>query len=72
MLNLINHQPDIDKIVLYIKDSFEAKYKLLINKPDGAGITHLNDPQAFIESSNNMDGIYKNIEEYSPNKKQKN
>ena len=62
----MNHQPDIAKIVLYIKDSYEAKYKLLIN------IIHLNDPQTFIESSNNMDDIYKNIEEYHPNKKQKN
>ena len=27
--------------------------------------------RAFIEYSNNMDDIYKNIEEYSPNKKRK-
>ena len=25
LLNLINHQPDIDKIYLYAKDVFEAK-----------------------------------------------
>ena len=29
----------------------------------------LNDSKAFIEYSNNMDNIYKNIEEYNPNKK---
>ena len=26
LLNLINHQPDIDKIVLYIKDLYKPKY----------------------------------------------
>ena len=30
LLNLINHQPDIDKIYLYAKDPYEAKYQLLI------------------------------------------
>ena len=33
--------------------------------------THLNDSKAFIEYSNYMDDIYKNIEEYNPNKKRK-
>ena len=32
---------------------------------------HVNDSKAFIEYSNNMDNIYKNIEEYNPNKKRK-
>ena len=27
-----NQRPDIDKIYLYIKDPFESKYQLLINK----------------------------------------
>ena len=26
LLNLINYQPDIDKIYLYAKDPYEAKY----------------------------------------------
>ena len=30
---------------------------------------YLNDSEAFIEFSNDMDDIYKNIEEYNPNKK---
>ena len=30
LLNLISHQPDIDKIYLYAKDSFEAKYQYFI------------------------------------------
>ena len=28
LLNLINNQPDIDKIYLYSKDPFEAKYHI--------------------------------------------
>ena len=32
LLNLIKHQlPDIDKIYLYVKDSFASKYQMLIN-----------------------------------------
>ena len=32
LLNLINNQPDIDKIDLYGKDPYEAKYQYLIKK----------------------------------------
>ena len=32
LLNLINNQLDIDKIYLYAKDPYEAKYQYLINK----------------------------------------
>ena len=28
----MRHQPDIDKIYLYVKDLHESKYQLLINK----------------------------------------
>ena len=32
LLNLIKKQLDIDKIYLYAKDTYEAKYQFLINK----------------------------------------
>ena len=32
LLNLINQQPDIDKIYFYAKDPYEAKHQFLINK----------------------------------------
>ena len=32
LLNLIENQPDIDTIYLYVKDPYEAKYQYLINK----------------------------------------
>ena len=71
LLNLINHEPDIDKLFLYAKDPCEAKFQLVINKRESTGLKYLNDFKAFIEYSNDMDDIYKNIEEYSPNKKRK-
>ena len=32
LFSLTNHQPDIDKIYLYAKDSYKAKYWFLISK----------------------------------------
>ena len=32
LLKLINNQPDIDKIYLYVKDPYEEKHHFLINK----------------------------------------
>ena len=51
LLNLINHEPDIDNF-LYAKDPYEAKYQLLINKKESTVIKYLNDSKAFIEYSN--------------------
>ena len=70
-MNLIENQPDIDKIYLYAKDPYEAKYQYLINKRESVGINHFNDPKAFIEYSNDMRDVYKNINYYNPNKKNK-
>ena len=62
-MNLINNQPDIDKIYLYAKDPYEKKYQYLINKREKVGLNHFNDPKAFIEYSNDMQDVYKNIED---------
>ena len=66
LFNLISHQLDIDKICLYVKysyedvkDLYEAKCQLLINKRENTGLTHLDNFKAFIEYSNDMDNIYK-------------
>ena len=72
LLNLIENQPDIDKIYLYAKDPYESKYQYLINKREGVGINHFNDPKAFIEYSNDMHDVYKNINEYNLDKDNKN
>ena len=65
LLNLINNQPDIDKIYLYAKDPYEKKYQYLINKREELGLDHFNDPKTFIEYSNDMRDVYKNIEDYN-------
>ena len=71
LLNLINIQPDIDKICLYAKDPHEAKYQYLINKRENVGLDHFKDPRVFIEYSNDMQDVYKNIEDYNPGKRYK-
>ena len=70
-MNLIENQPDIDKICLYAKDPYEEKYQLLINTRDSVGLNHFNDPKAFIEYSNDMHDVYKNIDEYNVDKDRK-
>ena len=71
LLNVINNQPDIDKIYLYAKDPYEAKYQYLINKQEKVGLNHYDDPKAFMEYSNNMHEVYKSIEDYNPRKNRK-
>ena len=57
LLNIINNQPDTDKISLYTKDLYEAKYQYLINKREKVGLKHYD-----------MQEFYKDIEEYNPGK----
>ena len=40
LLNLIEDQPDIDKIYLYAKDPYEAEYQYLIKIREKVGISH--------------------------------
>ena len=61
----------MEKNYSHAKDPYEAKYQLLISKRERIGLKHFNDSKAFIEYSNDMDNINKNIEEYNPNKKRK-
>ena len=46
--SLFNHQPDIDKIYLYVKNPYEGKYQFLINNRESTGLQHCNDSKAFI------------------------
>ena len=71
LLNLINNQPDIDKIYLYAKDPYEKKYQYLINNREKVGLNHFNDPKAFMKYSNDMQDVHKNIKDYNPIKKRK-
>ena len=74
LLNLIKKQNEsnpIDKIYLYTKDLSEPKYQFLIEKHKNAGIKNYNDRSAFIEYSNTMDNVCKNIDDYNPKRKRK-
>ena len=71
LLNLIGNQPDIDKVYFYDKNPYEAKYQYLINKRESVGINHFNNPKAFIEYSNDMQDVHKNINEYNSDKENK-
>ena len=71
LLHLINNEPVLDKIYLYAKGPYKTKYKILISERETTGLKFLNDSKAFIEYSNEIADIFKNIEEYDLAKKQK-
>ena len=67
LLNLIKYQqPDIGKICLYVKHPFESKYQFLIKGRKKVGIKTWKHSIAFIDCSQTIDDIYKNLEEYNP------
>ena len=71
LLYIINRKLCTNEIYLYAKDLYEVKYHFLINKWESAGLSYCGDFKAFIEYSNDMDYIYKDFEEYNPNKEGK-
>ena len=71
LLSLKKEQDDIDKTYLYAKDLSESRYELLIKKRKDAETKHLSDLNAFIECPNTMDDVYKNVNDYNPNRKRK-
>ena len=56
---------------MYVKAPYEWKYQYLNSKGEGVGINHFKDPKAFIEYSNDMYDVYKNIDDYNPDKENK-
>ena len=56
---------------MYAKDPYETKYQFLINKRRSTGLKHFNDPKSFIEYSNDMQDVYKNIDECNIDKESK-
>ena len=54
---------------MYAKDPYEKKYQYLINKREKVGLNHFNDPKTFMEYSNDLQDVHKNIEDYNPIKK---
>ena len=70
-MNLIEKQR-LDKIYLYAIDPYEAKYQYLINIHEKVVKVHHNDPKAYIEHSNDMHDVYKNIDDYNPDEDNQN
>ena len=58
-----NYTP-CEEIYFYAKDLNEAKYQFLIKKREDVETMDFNESKAFIEYSNDMDHINRNIEEY--------
>ena len=56
---------------MYAKDPYEDKYQFLFKKRENIGLKHFNDPKAFVEYSNDMHDVYKNIDHYNPDKENK-
>ena len=56
---------------LHAKDPYEAKYQYLIKIREKVGIDYYNDPRAYIEYSDDMHDVYRNINYYNPDKKNK-
>ena len=51
-----------------IKTSRYTKYQDLIKKREKIGLEQCKNPKALIKISNNMQDVYKNIEEHNPDK----
>ena len=49
LFNMINQEPDIEKIYLYTKDLQEVKYQFLTNKREDIGTKHFNDSFIIIK-----------------------
>ena len=56
---------------MYAKDLYEPKYRFLKNRRESTRLKYFNDPKAFIEYWNDMHDVYKNINNYNPNKENK-
>ena len=64
LLNLINQQPDIDKMYLCIRDPFELNYQLLISKREKAKL-------AIDDVSENLEVFDDKMTDMKSNKKNK-
>ena len=75
LINLINEQDNhdfIDKIYLYARDLNKPNYQFLIERCKNIGIKYFKDTNAFIECSNTIDDVYKNINDYNSSSRRKN
>lgn len=60
LFNLTNHQLDIDKIFLYVKDPQKPKYEYLIRKWQKVSENFFKDTKPFNEYSNDINNVLNN------------
>ena len=70
-LNLITNHPEFRITHLLAKDTYEPKDQFLINIGETTGLKYFNDPESFIEYSNDMQDVCKNIDQYNADKERK-
>ena len=69
LLNLIKYQQtNSDKIYLYVKDPFESKYQILINRKEKLVTEKLKIPKTFIDYSQQIH-YQMFMKDYNPTKK---
>ena len=57
--------------IYMLKIHIKQNVNFVFNKIESTGLKYVNDSNDFVECSNDMDDIYKNIEDYNPNQKRK-
>ena len=62
-MNLIkNRRPDIDKIYLYVEDTFDQS-QMLVSGREKVGNKKLKDLEAYIDYSQTFDDVYETLED---------
>ena len=62
-MNLIkNRRPDIDKIYLYVEDTFDQS-QVLVNGREKVGNKKLKDLETYTDYSQTFDDVYETLEE---------
>ena len=65
LLNLIkNQRPYTDNIYSNVKDLFESKYQLFVDRREKVGVKKLKHSKAFIDYSEIINNVYENLEDY--------
>ena len=56
---------------MYVKEPFELKYQLPINRRRAVTIKEIQNQKAFIDYSQTIDEVYEKLEDYNPTKDRK-
>ena len=71
MLKLVKHQrPNVDKVYLYVKDTFESKSQLLISEAE-KNKRNQKTSKALIYYLQAIGDVYENLEYYNSTQKKK-